>query len=184
MAFMGAAVILVGLLQPVTNVPPTTTVAAETTQATTQNVAETTTTKVEAAQVTPVKEVTAQDNPNNCNLDTQTVSETAPFNCVDKPAPKPAPTSTGGTCADWIAAAGITDVGNAQELIRRESGCNPYAVNPSSGACGVAQELPCGKSGCTLGDGYCQVRWMKTYVLGRYGSFANAVLFHDQHNWY
>lgn len=103
-------------------------------------------------------------------------------------APKPivgrqsaAPT---GTCAEWIAAAGITDVVNANELIRRESGCNPNAVNRSSGACGVAQELPCGKSGCAMGDGACQVKWMNGYVLGRYGSWQAAVNFHNSHNWY
>lgn len=90
----------------------------------------------------------------------------------------------GGTCDDWIAAAGITEVASAKELIRRESGCNPYAVNRSSGACGVAQELPCGKSGCSLGDGACQVRWMNGYVINRYGSWAAAVSFHDRNNWY
>jgi hypothetical protein len=90
----------------------------------------------------------------------------------------------GGSCADWIAAAGIGEVGMANELIRRESGCDPYARNPSSGACGVAQELPCGKSGCSLGDGACQVAWMNRYVLGRYGSWSAAVRFHDANNWY
>lgn len=89
-----------------------------------------------------------------------------------------------GTCDEWIAMAGITDIANAKELIRRESNCNPNAVNPSSGACGVAQELPCGKSGCALGDGACQVAWMKRYVTGRYGSFANAIAFHNRNNWY
>ncbi len=89
-----------------------------------------------------------------------------------------------GTCAEWIAAAGISDVASAAELIRRESGCNPNAINRSSGACGVAQELPCGKSGCALGDGACQVRWMNGYVSARYGSWANAVAFHDRNNWY
>ena len=89
-----------------------------------------------------------------------------------------------GTCADWIAAAGISDVGNANELIRRESGCNPLARNPSSGACGVAQELPCGKSGCTYGDGACQVNWMNSYVISRYGSWSAAVAFHNSNNWY
>lgn len=89
-----------------------------------------------------------------------------------------------GSCADWIAAAGIGDVANANELIRRESGCNPQAKNPSSGACGVAQELPCGKSGCAWGDGACQVKWMNSYVLGRYGSWAAAVSFHNANNWY
>lgn len=89
-----------------------------------------------------------------------------------------------GSCADWVRAAGIGDVGNALELIRRESNCNPYARNSSSGACGVAQELPCGKSGCALGDGACQVRWMNHYVLSRYGSWAGAVSFHNANNWY
>lgn len=89
-----------------------------------------------------------------------------------------------GSCAEWIAAAGIADVANANELIRRESGCNPLAVNSSSGACGIAQELPCGKSGCSITDGACQVRWMNSYVSGRYGSWANAVAFHNANNWY
>ena len=89
-----------------------------------------------------------------------------------------------GTCADWLAAAGVTDVANAQELIRRESGCNPHAVNPSSGACGVAQELPCGKSGCSLGDGACQIAWMQRYVNSRYGGWAGAIAFHNAMGWY
>lgn len=92
--------------------------------------------------------------------------------------------SASGSCGDWIANAGIPDVASANELIRRESNCNPYAVNKSSGACGVAQELPCGKSGCSLGDGACQVNWMNGYVSARYGSWANAVAFHDRNNWY
>lgn len=92
--------------------------------------------------------------------------------------------SVTGTCASWLAQAGVTDLASANELIRRESNCNPNAVNKSSGACGVAQELPCGKSGCSLGDGACQVAWMNRYVLGRYGSWANAVAFHNKNNWY
>lgn len=89
-----------------------------------------------------------------------------------------------GNCSDWLAQAGVSDIQNAMELIRRESGCNPNAVNPSSGACGVAQELPCGKSGCSLGDGACQVKWMNSYTLRRYGSWAGAVAHHNSHNWY
>ena len=89
-----------------------------------------------------------------------------------------------GTCDDWLASAGVSDLNSARTLISRESGCNPNAVNPSSGACGVAQELPCGKSGCSLGDGACQVRWMNSYVHSRYGSWANALGHSYQHNWY
>lgn len=138
------------------------------------------------------KAVTWRDNPNKCS-EAQYIAKERPFKCINKTTSnqsavgattKSAPVSVSGSCADWIAAAGIKDVGNAQELINRESGCNPNAVNPSSGACGVAQELPCGKSGCSLGDGACQVRWMNSYVLGRYGSWAAAVGFHNANNWY
>lgn len=89
-----------------------------------------------------------------------------------------------GNCSDWIAQAGISDVASANEIIRRESSCNPSVKNKISGACGVAQELPCGKSGCSLGDGACQVAWMNQYVLDRYGSWSSAVAFHDIHHWY
>lgn len=92
--------------------------------------------------------------------------------------------SLSGNCASWMKAAGINDMASANYLIGQESGCNPYAVNPTSGACGVGQEHPCGKSGCALGDGACQVRWMNSYVLGRYGSWANAANYHRAHNSY
>lgn len=105
---------------------------------------------------------------------------------VQKPTPakpKPVVASSGG-CESWMASAGIRDLHNARELIRRESGCNPHAVNASSGACGVAQELPCGKSGCSIGDGACQVSWMHRYVKDRYGSWAAAINFHNAQGWY
>lgn len=102
---------------------------------------------------------------------------------VEKPV-KTAVKKPSGTCESWISAAGITDKVSARELIRRESNCNPNAVNPSSGACNVAQELPCGKSGCQLGDGACSVRWMHRYVLQRYGSWSAALRFHDRNHWY
>lgn len=92
--------------------------------------------------------------------------------------------SSNGDCGSWLASAGVTDLASAHELIRRESNCNPYAVNSSSGACGVAQELPCGKSGCKLGDGACQVKWMASYVKQRYGSWSAALAFHSRNSWY
>lgn len=78
---------------------------------------------------------------------------------------------------------------NARELMRRENAsCDPQRYNTGgSDACGVAQELPCGKSGCGIppnADGACQVRWMNKYVLERYGSWAGAISWHNSHNWY
>jgi type II secretory pathway pseudopilin PulG len=89
-----------------------------------------------------------------------------------------------GSCEQWLAQAGVSDLGSARELIRRESSCNPNAVNSSSGACGIAQELPCGKSGCGLGNPVCQIRWMQGYVTARYGGWSQAIAWHNSHNWY
>lgn len=89
-----------------------------------------------------------------------------------------------GGCSTWLADAGVQDIQSATTLISRESGCNPNAINKSSGACGVAQELPCGKSGCNLGDGACQVAWMASYVSSRYGTWAVALSHSLTMNWY
>lgn len=102
---------------------------------------------------------------------------------VSKPAVASA-VAVSGSCEQWMAQAGVNDLANARELIRRESGCNPNAVNSSSGACGIAQELPCGKSGCGLGNPVCQIKWMQSYVTARYGGWGGAVAWHNARNWY
>lgn len=55
-----------------------------------------------------------------------------------------------------------------------ESGNNPFAVNPTSGACGLAQAYPCSKMHCILGDYACEDAWATQYMLERYGSWLNA----------
>ena len=90
-----------------------------------------------------------------------------------------------GNCGEWIADAGITD-SDAMWLIGKESGCNPGAVNRSSGACGIPQALPCSKLPCPLDatGAVCQLTWMEDYVLRRYGSWAAARAFHATRGWY
>jgi hypothetical protein len=56
-----------------------------------------------------------------------------------------------------------------EQLINGESGWNPYAINKSSGACGLFQSLPCSKVLSVAGnldniDG--QVRWGVDYIPG------------------
>jgi hypothetical protein len=74
----------------------------------------------------------------------------------------------------------------AGELIARESSFNEFAINPTSGACGLAQSLPCEKMTrtCALEDIDCQLEWIGNYVENRYGSFQEAVRFQDTNNWY
>ena len=118
---------------------------------------------------------------------------------IPKKAPVAPPVSSGGDCGSYMSQAGINDA-NARELISRESGCSSSAVNSSSGACGIAQELLepsqsaqqwaavnagyCPKSLCSMSDPVCQLRWMKTYVQDRYGGWGGAIAHHDLHNWY
>jgi hypothetical protein len=72
----------------------------------------------------------------------------------------------------------------AGELLSRESSLNPQAINPSSGACGLFQALPCEKLGCDLDDIDCQMKWGKNYIKNRYGDAKTALAFHDENGWY
>lgn len=87
---------------------------------------------------------------------------------------------------ELMAAANINpkDYGAVSFIVSKESGWRTTAVNPSSGSCGLVQELPCGKSGCTLGDGVCQLRWASQYATQRYGSWWGAQAFWSAHSWW
>lgn len=100
-----------------------------------------------------------------------------------QPAPIAQPVVS-GSCRDWMIAAGVTDLVNAAELIRRESGCNPTATNRSSGAFGIPQSLPASKIAHCGVDPVCQIQWMQNYVNVRYGGWAGAVAWHNRMNWY
>jgi len=66
----------------------------------------------------------------------------------------------------------------------KESGNNPNAVNKSSGACGLAQALPCSKMNCSLGDYACQDAWATNYMQNRYGTWENAKAFWERNRWW
>ena len=85
------------------------------------------------------------------------------------------PVQASGSCADWMAAAGIPLTNATNTLILKESGCRPTAVNPTSGACGIPQALPCSKISHCGSEPVCQLKWMDSYVKGRYGTWENAL---------
>jgi hypothetical protein len=80
------------------------------------------------------------------------------------------------------------------ELGFRESGWNERAINPSSGAGGIAQGLPPSKMGAAASPSReaadwlvarAQVRWMlHDYIRGRYGTPCAALAFHNGAGWY
>ncbi|ONH55455.1 phage tail tape measure protein [Frankia sp. CcI49] len=61
-------------------------------------------------------------------------------------------------------------------LVMGESGWNPAARNPSSGAYGIPQALPPSKLDAygNRNDYHVQLRWMLDYIAGRYGTPGNA----------
>ena len=68
----------------------------------------------------------------------------------------------------------VSESAAKQYIYQHESGNDPSAINPTSGACGIGQALPCSKLPCTLDDYVCQDKWFTTYMAGRYSTWANA----------
>lgn len=100
--------------------------------------------------------------------------------------PKAQASSVTGTKADWMAQAGIpeSEWANVDSIVSRESGWNPNAVNKSSGACGLGQQLPCGKWAGAWNDPVAALRAMTGYVNARYGGWSGAVAFWNSRHWY
>lgn len=83
---------------------------------------------------------------------------------------KTLPYTGGGTKTEWLAASNIPQEswGYADFMVTKESGWNPNARNASSGACGLAQALPCSKLGADWTNPIVSLNWMNGYVNGRY----------------
>lgn len=96
------------------------------------------------------------------------------------------PYTGGGTKTEWLAASRIPQPswGAADYIVSQESRWNPNATNRSSGACGLAQALPCSKVPGNPYDPVNSLNWMHGYVIGRYGSWENAVSFKRANGWY
>ncbi|MFC9505352.1 transglycosylase SLT domain-containing protein [Streptomyces sp. NPDC057002] len=73
-------------------------------------------------------------------------------------------------------------------LLRRESGWNHRATNPSSGAYGLFQALPPSKMSSAGSDWrtspLTQMRWGLSYIKSRYGTPCGAWNFWQKNHWY
>jgi Transglycosylase SLT domain len=106
---------------------------------------------------------------------------------VDYLLEEPSYTKVGDYKTKWMQEAGIakTDYQYVDFIVNHESGWNPKALNPISGACGLAQALPCSKTGCQNSrDPICSLKWQNQYVKSRYGNYKSCVEFWKQNNWY
>ena len=95
-----------------------------------------------------------------------------------------------GSHTDWMIAAGIPagDHGAANAIIGQESGWRVNATNKSSGAYGIPQALPGSKMASAGADWQTnpitQLKWMNSYVIGRYKSWQGAYKHKQQTGWY
>lgn len=97
-------------------------------------------------------------------------------------APQPAGDVEERLKAATVAAFGEGHWPAMRNIIMRESGMNPNARNPSSGACGLFQALPCSKMGGTGVEN--QIQWGIGYVRARYGTPQQAWAFWLANHWY
>lgn len=152
---------------------------------------------VEAAPLTTVQEqvVTPTDTTEKPVEPEQKTSNEVEERTVEEkvvsqsPAPKPKvqpkPTITGNK-ETWLRQSGIpeSEWWAVDYIVSRESSWNPLAVNKSSGACGLAQALPCSKLGSNWYDPVHALKWQYQYVTARYGGYAQAYNFWVANHWY
>lgn len=89
---------------------------------------------------------------------------------------------------EYAYAQSVTHAGRADRhclrlLWRRESGWNPWAVNPYSGAYGIPQALGHGHP-YPLGRYRPQIRWGVGYIHHRYGHSCQAWRHEEAYGWY
>ncbi len=106
---------------------------------------------------------------------------------IDSGGPNSAPT---GDHKHWLKQASIPEswFNGLNSIIQQESGWRVNATNPSSGAYGIPQSLPGSKMASAGSDWrtnpITQLKWMYSYIKGRYGSLQNALSFRAANGWY
>lgn len=96
--------------------------------------------------------------------------------------PDPPPPVPGDPRSYALSLVGAGEFACLGPLWERESGWNPYAVNASSGAAGIAQSL--GHGPVDLSDWRGQVDWGLGYIRGTYGNSCNALSHENIAGWY
>lgn len=133
-------------------------------------------------------EVVIKDGVEVSRTEIASVTTSEPVKQVETIGTKPntLPYTGGGSKTEWLAASNIPEEfwGYADFMVAKESGWNPNAVNRSSGACGLAQALPCSKVPGNPYNPVDSLNWMNNYVNGRYGGWAGAYSFWQTNRWY
>ncbi|MFE2539107.1 aggregation-promoting factor C-terminal-like domain-containing protein [Actinacidiphila glaucinigra] len=112
-----------------------------------------------------------------------------PVQRASRPAARPAlaPTVAGARTLARVRLT-ATQYGCLDNVVRRESGWNHRATNPSSGAYGLFQALPASKMASAGKDWrtnpLTQMKWGLSYIKSRYGTPCGAWNFWQKNHWY
>lgn len=103
-----------------------------------------------------------------------------------KAAVKTPPVASGGSKEQWMAQAGIpqSDWQYVDYIVSHESGWKSSSINPSSGSCGLLQQLPCGKWSHQWDDPVGALIDGTQYANERYGSWAGAFSAWTNKHWW
>lgn len=90
-----------------------------------------------------------------------------------------------GSHEEWMRQAGIdpSNFGYVDYIVSHESGWDPNAINPNGGACGLGQQLPCGKWAGAWNDPVSALRAMNSYVV-KFGGWGGAYTYWQAHGNY
>jgi Uncharacterized protein conserved in bacteria len=126
-------------------------------------------------------EVLIQDGQEVSRTEIASITTKQPKKQVELVGIKPilVPYTGSGTKTEWMLAAGVaeSDWGYVDFIISHESNWNPNSVNAFSGACGLAQSLPCSKVSGNPLDPIDSLRWANGYAQTRYSSWWGAYEF-------
>jgi len=145
------------------------------------------------ATVAAIKVIAATPLPTPIPTPEPTIVPTPEPTPLPTVAPTPWPTAapvvvpvTTGSHTDWMAAAGIaaSDYPYVDFIVMHESGWNPNAVNASSGACGLLQQLSCGKWAHKWNEPVGALIDGSAYAVSRYGGWYQAFLAWKRQNWW
>jgi hypothetical protein len=188
---VSAAFMMVSVRTPTqhdVNLPDETTVTYDST------VIERATTNSRSRRLTPTEDAATEPSATATTAAAASAKPVAPPPSAPPPAaapvatPRPAAPTVADARAYAYAQIGATQFACLDALWQHESGWNPGARNPSSGAYGIPQALPAGKMASVAGDWpynpITQVRWGLWYIGASYGTACRAWSFWLAHHWY
>jgi hypothetical protein len=119
-------------------------------------------------------------------LQNEPIYEGARFNLADTIEPVTTVTAVQADATSSGVVSNCGDNADAHIIFEEESGCSLTAVNAISGDFGLGQSSGALATQCPdwQTDYTCQDGFFNSYAISRYGSWSNALAFHEANGWW